>query len=165
MPIVIAMPTLVVGPGDHSNVGTLIRQAARGRMPIRVLEDVGVTIVHVEDAAAGIVAVHERGQLGESYVLGGHPVRLAEVVELAARFGGTRPARLSMPTWMLRLGVPFGPVVGKVMRQPPNLGEMIRASAGVTYWASDAKARRELGYAPRDLEPAIRETVEAGLER
>jgi len=165
VPIVIAMPTLVVGPGDHSNVGTVIRQAAGGKMPIRVLEDLGVTIVHVEDAAAGIAAVHERGRLGESYVIGGHPVRLAEVVELAARSGGTRPPRVSMPTWMLRLGVPFGPVIGKVMRQPPNLGEMIRASAGVTYWASDAKARRELGYAPRDLETAIRETVEAELGR
>jgi hypothetical protein len=34
----------------------------------------------------------------------------------------------------------------------PNLRELISASAGVTYWASDAKARRELGYAPRGLD-------------
>jgi hypothetical protein len=39
-----------------------------------------------------------------------------------------------------------------------NLGELIRASAGVTYWATDAKARRELGYAPRDLESGLRGT-------
>ena len=40
----------------------------------------------------------------------------------------------------------------------PNLGEIVSASAGVTYWATDAKARRELGYAPRDLEAGLTET-------
>jgi nucleoside-diphosphate-sugar epimerase len=28
----------------------------------------------------------------------------------------------------------------------------------VTYWASDAKARRELGYAPRELRDGLRAT-------
>jgi hypothetical protein len=43
---------------------------------------------------------------------------------------------------------------------PPNLREMIRAADGVTYWATDEKARRELGYAPRDLETGMRQTLE-----
>jgi nucleoside-diphosphate-sugar epimerase len=38
---------------------------------------------------------------------------------------------------------------------------MIRSSDGVTYWASDAKARRELGFAPRDLDTGLRQTVAA----
>jgi hypothetical protein len=29
----------------------------------------------------------------------------------------------------------------------------------VTYWAKDDKARRELGYAPRDLDTGLRETI------
>jgi dihydroflavonol-4-reductase len=161
LPIAIAMPTVVIGPGDHSSVGGLIRRAARGRLPIRVLDDVGITVAYLDDAAGGIATVHERGILGESYVIGGTPTRLGDVMDIAARAGGRRPPRLSMPTRMLRLAVPIGPVIGKVMRQPPNLGEMISASAGVTYWASDAKARRELGYAPRDLDTAVRLTVDA----
>jgi nucleoside-diphosphate-sugar epimerase len=36
---------------------------------------------------------------------------------------------------------------------------MIRAAEGATYWATDEKARRELGYAPRDLETGIRQTL------
>jgi len=36
--------------------------------------------------------------------------------------------------------------------------ELVSASAGVTYWASDAKSRRELGYAPRDLEAGLTAT-------
>jgi dihydroflavonol-4-reductase len=163
IPIVIAMPTVTIGPGDHSSIGTLIRQAATGKLHARFLDDLGITIVYLDDAAAGIAGVHERGGLGQSYVIGGHPARLAEVIALAARSGGKRPPRLSMPTWMLRMGVPFGPVIGRVLRQPPNLAEMISAAHGVTYWASDAKARRELEYSPRDLETAVRLTVEAEL--
>ncbi|MGZ4130095.1 MAG: NAD-dependent epimerase/dehydratase family protein [Actinomycetota bacterium] len=163
IPIVIAMPTVTIGPGDHSSVGTLMRQAATGRLPARFLDDLGVTIVYLDDAAAGIAAVHERGRLGETYVIGGHPTRLAEVIALAARSGGKRPPRLSMPTWMLRMGAPLGPVIGKVINQPPNLREMISAAHGVTYWASDAKARRELDHSPRDLETAVRLAVEAEL--
>jgi len=41
---------------------------------------------------------------------------------------------------------------------PPNLREIIRSADGVTYWATDAKARRELGYAPRGLETGLRQT-------
>jgi dihydroflavonol-4-reductase len=163
IPIVIAMPTVTIGPGDHSSIGTLIRQAATGKLHARFLDDLGITIVYLDDAAAGIAGVHERGGLGQSYVIGGHPTRLAELIALAARSGGKRPPRLSMPTWMLRMGVPFGPVIGRVLRQPPNLAEMISAAHGVTYWASDAKARRELEYSPRDLETAVRLTVEAEL--
>jgi len=160
VPIVIAMPTVVVGPGDHSNVGTLIRQAASGKLAAKFLPGLGVTVVHVDDCASGIAAVHDRGTLGESYVIGGQPTRLGDVVDLAARVAGRRPPRLSMPGPMMRLGIPFGRVLGRILDQPPNLREIIETGRA-TYWASDAKARRELGYAPRDLETAIRLAVEA----
>jgi hypothetical protein len=31
----------------------------------------------------------------------------------------------------------------------------------VTYWASDTKARRDLGYSPRDLESGLSQTLAA----
>ena len=47
---------------------------------------------------------------------------------------------------------PIGPLVGKLMGQPPNLRELISSADGVTFWASHEKASRELGYAPRGME-------------
>ena len=47
------------------------------------------------------------------------------------------------------------------MGLPPNLRELIRSADGATYWATDAKARRELGYAPRGLETGLRQTLSA----
>ena len=40
---------------------------------------------------------------------------------------------------------------------PDNLGEVLSASAGVTYWATADKARRDLGFAARDLRTGLRD--------
>jgi dihydroflavonol-4-reductase len=151
-PVLIAMPGGVYGPGDHSSLGGQLREAAAGRLRALTFGDAGLNMAHVEDIAAGIALVGERGTIGESYVLGGEITTLAELVRRVSAIAGHRPPRLATPTWMLRAAAPIARRIG------PDLGELVRASAGVTYWATDAKARRELGYAPRDLESGLAET-------
>jgi nucleoside-diphosphate-sugar epimerase len=151
-PVVIAMPGGVYGPGDHSQVGGVLEQAARGRLPALTFGEVGLNMAHVDDIAAGILLVGEGGRIGESYVLGGEITTLAELVRRVAAIAGRRPPRLTTPTWALRAAAPL------VRRIGPDLGEIVSASANVTYWATDAKARRELGYAPRDLEQGLSAT-------
>jgi dihydroflavonol-4-reductase len=146
--VVIAQPGAIYGPGDHSELGAQLDRARRGRLVFKALADVGVTAVHVDDAAEGLLLVHDRGRTGESYVLGGEVTRLSHMIDLVS----PRPVRLTVPTPLLRAAAPLGPLIGKLMGTGPNLRELISASAGVTYWASDAKARRELGYAPRGLD-------------
>jgi dihydroflavonol-4-reductase len=108
-----------------------------------------MNMAHVEDIAAGIVLVGERGRIGEAYALGGELTTLAELVRRVAAIAWQRPPRLSTPTWALRAASPIARLFGS------DLGELVSASAGVTYWATDAKARTELGYAPRDLESGL----------
>ncbi len=150
-PVLIAMPGGVYGPGDHSSLGGVLAEAAEGRLRAITFGDLGMNMAHVEDIAAGIALVGGRGRAGESYVLGGELTTLAELVRRVAAIGGHRPPRLATPTWMLRAAAPL------VRRIGPDLGELVSASAGVSYWATDAKARRELGYAPRDLESGLAE--------
>jgi nucleoside-diphosphate-sugar epimerase len=66
-----------------------------------------------------------------------------------------RRVRLTMPAPLLEAMIPAGPLIGKLLDTGPNLRELISASAGVTYWATDAKARAELGYEPRSLEAGL----------
>jgi dihydroflavonol-4-reductase len=121
--------------------------------------ELGINALHVDDAADGIVLVHDRGRIGESYVLGGELVRLGDLLRQVAVLSGRKPPRLTMPGAMIRMAVPFAPVVTKMMGLPPNLRELIRVAEGVTYWATDAKARAELGYTPRDLETGLRQIL------
>jgi hypothetical protein len=47
------------------------------------------------------------------------------------------------------------------MGQPPNMRELISSGDGVTFWAKQDKAVRELGFAPRGLETGLRQTLTA----
>lgn len=164
-PIVIVQPGQVYGPGDHSTVGDQIEQARTGRLRMHMLAEVGLNFVHVDDVVEGILLAHDRGRVGEAYVLGGEIATLGEVLSKAAALSGRRPPRLTVPVALIRLAIPLGPLIGRALGIPPNLGEIVRSAAGVTYWASDAKARRELGYAPRDLETGLRDTFAATQAR
>ena len=160
-PIVVAQPGAVYGPGDHSELGTIIEQVRTGRMPFLSFGGMGVNMVHVEDAAEGIALCGDRGTPGECYVLGGELATLREIARRVAALAGRRPPRLELPSMMIRAGLPMAPLITRVMGLPPNLRELISASDGVTYFARDDKARRELGYRPRDLDTGLRQTVEA----
>ena len=157
-PIVIVQPGVIYGPGDHSEIGGQLEAAARGKLLFVSFAALGFNAVHVDDVAAGILLAHDRGRLGESYVLGGELTTLGDAVRGAAAAAGRRPPRFAMPTALMRPLVPVGPLVGRVMGARPNLKELISASDGVTYWARDDKARRELGYDPRPLAAGLADT-------
>jgi nucleoside-diphosphate-sugar epimerase len=161
-PVVIVQPGLVYGPGDHAIVGELIDQASRGKMPAKAFPDLGYNAVFVDDVADGIILAHDKGQAGESYVLGGELTTQGELIDKAAAIGGEKPPRMTVPPLVLKAMIPVGRFVGPAMGLPPNFREMISAAHNVTYLARDDKARRELGYQPRDLETGLRETIQAG---
>jgi dihydroflavonol-4-reductase len=156
-PIIIAQPGAVYGPGDESQIGEQLRLAQRGKLRYVTFGGLGFTAVYVDDVIAGLLLVLDRGLVGESYVLGGEPTTMNDAVAIAGRTAGHKPPRLAMPTMMIRAMAPFGRVIGPLLGQPPNLAELVRASDGVTYWATHAKAERTLGYAPRDLETGLQE--------
>ena len=118
-------------------------------------------MVHVEDVAEGTLAAHDRGEIGESYVLGGEITTMRGMLEKVAAIDGKKPPKRTMPTSLIRAMAPVAPMFGKLMGLPPNVKEVISASEGVTYWGTDTKARERLGYSPRDLDTGLRQTLEA----
>jgi dihydroflavonol-4-reductase len=159
MPIVVVQPGGVYGPGDHSDLGNLIEQTRRGRLPLLPFPQLGLNFVYVDDVAAGIMLAHDSGQIGESYVLGGEVGTMTDFVGKVADISGRKPPRGALPTGVLKAIAPAGPVVGRMLGFGPNMRELISVSDGVTYWAKDDKARRELSYSPRGLESGLRETL------
>ncbi|HEX6261596.1 MAG TPA: NAD-dependent epimerase/dehydratase family protein [Actinomycetota bacterium] len=159
-PVTIAAPGAVYGPGDHSEVGNQLDQLRAGKLRFVAFPETGFNAVHVEDAAGGILRVLDRGEVGATYPLGGEITTLGDILGTAARILGRKlPPRI--PAALIKASIPFGRLIGPVIGAPPNLREVVRAADGVTYWASDARARDDLGYAPRDLETGLRETLTA----
>lgn len=160
-PLLIACPSVVYGPGDRSELGNQIARAARGELPFVALGGLGVMAAYVEDVVAGLLLVAQRGRIAQTYILAGDKTTMRGLIDAAARAGGVRPPRFELPGWVVAASAPFGPLLHHLAGMPPNLLEVYRAAAGVTYWASDGKARRELGYTTRPLEQGMAQTVAA----
>ena len=148
LPVVMVQPGQVYGPGDHSGFGGLLTSFARGRLPVLPFPDLGLNLTYVDDIASGIVLALDRGQHGRSYVMGGEITRGAAAFEMLGRVVG-RPA----PRWTL----PYG-VLEAASLVRPQMREVITSAKGVTFWATDERARKELSYTPRSLEDGLRET-------
>lgn len=161
LPCVIVQPGGVYGPDDHSAIGTQMNQFLAGRMPMIAFPDLGMNMVHVDDVADGVLLALGEGKIGESYVLGGQITTMRELIETLAKVTDRKAPKRAMPTPLLKALTPIGPVVGKVMGQPPNLSELISSADGVTFWAKHDKAISELGYSPRGLEQGLRDTLAA----
>jgi len=159
LPCVIVQPGGVYGPGDHSELGNLTKQTLAGKLPLIPFPDFGIVLVHVEDVATGVLAALDRGQVGEQYVLAGDVTTNRELIQAIAEIGGRKPPSRALPTAAIKSIAPLGPLVGPLMGYPPNMRELISSADGVTFWASSEKAKRELGYEPRDLRATITDTL------
>ncbi len=161
LPAIIVQPGGVYGPGDTSQVADLLEQFFAGKLPLLPFPELGICMTHVEDIAGGILLALDKGELGETYVISGPATTMREAVETVAKVSGRKAPKRDLPTGLMKLMVPIGPLVGKVMGQPPNLRELITSGDNVTFWASYDKAERELGYSPRGMEEGLRQTLEA----
>jgi dihydroflavonol-4-reductase len=161
LPCVIVQPGGVYGPGDTSSIAVMLNEFLKGRMVAIPFPDLGICLSHVEDIAAGILLGLDKGKAGEAYVISGPVTTVREAIGVVAEISGRKAPKRALPTGLLKALTPIGPVVGKMMGQPPNLRELISSADGVTFWASYDKAKAELGYVPRGLEDGLRATLEA----
>jgi len=142
-------PTTPVGEGDTTPTptGRMIQGVASGRYRA-TLRSGGLNLVDVRDVASGHVLALEGERAGERYLLGGVDLTLAEVFAMIARAAGRRPPRLKLPYAAARLLAAAGLA---------NSNEV--ALARLPAWFDSGKARRELGYEPGPVEPALERAV------
>jgi dihydroflavonol-4-reductase len=158
-PVLIAQPGGIYGPGDTSDLSLLLDRIKKGWMKVMVMPGVGFNFVHVDDVVAGLLLVHDKGRVGESYNLGGELSTLGELIKKVAVLAGRKPPTRQIPVAVIKRSVAPWRILGPMMGFPPNLTELIKASDEVTYWASDDKARNELGYSPRTLDVGLPDII------
>ena len=159
-PVTIVNPSTPIGPRDikPTPTGRMIVEAAAGRIPAYV--DTGLNIVHVDDVAEGHLLAHDRGRIGERYVLGGQDMTLAEILRAIAEIVGRPPPKVRLPhnlilpiavlaeSWarLFKTGEPFVTIDG------------IRMAKKRMFFSS-AKAKAALGYSHRPQQDALRDAV------
>ncbi len=160
LPVIIARPEFVYGPGDQHVLG-LFRAIQRG-----VFFYVGNGRNHchptyVEDAIEGLLACLRRGQAGQIYQIAGpRSVSFRELAGAIAAELGAPPPRLRLPKALAWLGAAGLEVVGQLTGRSVPLSR-----TGVAFFSEDrrfsiAKAEREVGYRPQvDLGEGVRRTV------
>jgi dihydroflavonol-4-reductase len=159
MPVIIVNPTTPVGPGDWkpTPTGRIILDFLRGRMPAYV--DTGLNFAAVEDVAQGHLLAAERGRVGERYLLGGRNMTLKEFLDALSTITAIpAPTRRIPHSIALAAGLAdtaWARVTGREPRIPLEAVRIARHSMFV----NDAKARKELGYAPGPVEAALERTV------
>ena len=96
-PVVIANPTMPVGPGDRgpSPPTRLIRDFCRGELP--ALMDCTLNLIDVRDVAEGLVRVVESGQPGQRYLLGGDNLSLVCLFGILSELTGVPVPRWRVP--------------------------------------------------------------------
>jgi dihydroflavonol-4-reductase len=156
---VIVCPTGVIGPYDYrdSEMGHVILDAMQPRPQLCV--DCAYDFVDVRDVADGLMLAREKGHSGESYILSGERVGYAQILELVKRVTGNRLRMFKVPIRLAHFAAYFAPLYYRLTRTKPRLTPYAIATVTSNSVISNAKARRELGYAPRPLAETIADTV------
>jgi dihydroflavonol-4-reductase len=96
-PVLIANPTMPVGPGDRgpSPPTRLIRDFARGRLP--AIMDCTLNLIDVRDTAEGLYRILQMGEPGRRYLLGGENLTLRQLVAQLSTLTGVPVPRWRVP--------------------------------------------------------------------
>lgn len=155
LPLVIAMPGLVYGPGDTGPFRAALVQYLTRRLPLTP-KRTAFSWGHVDDIARAHILAMEKGKPGEEYIIAGPTHTFIDAMALAERVTGIVAPRIHPgPTTMRAMAAMMG-VIGAVVPLPESYtAESLRVIAGVTYIGDNAKAKRELGYDPRPLDAGL----------
>lgn len=162
VPVVAVLPTAPVGPGDWkpTPTGKMILDFARGKISAKAPGHGGLNLVAVEDVAHVHIAALQRGRPGERYVAGGENLSMDAIWEMLAEITG-KP----MPRWRAPYALALAAAYVDELRcriRPDAVPlaplEGVRMSRDRMY-ADSSKARRELGYAPSPVRPALERAV------
>jgi dihydroflavonol-4-reductase len=159
-PVVIANPTMPIGP-HHGNLTppTLMLQHFLGRR-IQFYLDFTMNLVDVRDVAAGLVLAMQRGQIGHRYILGGEDISLRQLLDILSAISGRKAVRVPIPAGVAQMTAAIMEFFADRVthRLPAATVEAVRIALR-SKALSIEKSRRELGYAPRPIEPALREAI------
>jgi dihydroflavonol-4-reductase len=158
--VVIACPAHVLGRGDERRSSTeVVRRFLLRQIPVYV--DGAINVVDVEDVAAGLLLLDERGASGERYILGNRNYTWQRFFAELTRLSGVEPPALRVP---FNVALAAAEAAQHLPGPTPLTPSEVRA-AGQWWTYRSTRARRELGWTTRPHEETVEATVRWHQER
>ena len=160
-PLIVGCPTMPIGTHDHNHTPpTAMLRHFLGGGWLHFYLDFIVNLVDVRDVAVGLMLAMEKGRVGNRYLLGGDSVPLGQVLALMAAISGRRKLFVPIPGRLAELAATVIEFNANYVtrRTPAATVEGVRIARRASALSIE-KAKRELGYAPRPVEPVLQETI------
>jgi dihydroflavonol-4-reductase len=156
--VVCVNPSSVQGPGRAGGTGRILLAFLDGRL--KVFVNTNVSLVDIEDCAAGHLLAAERGRPGERYLLNGIALTLTEALALAAEVAGVERRPRLLPRGVALPAASIAEAAFRLARREPAVcREMVRTLLhGHRYDGS--RAERELGLRYTEPRETVRRIVE-----
>jgi dihydroflavonol-4-reductase len=157
---VIVNPTAIIGPDDWkpSLMGGALLAFARGTYPMLI--DGGFDWVDVRDVAQAAVAAAEKAPRGARYLVGGRWASMTEIAGMACTVSGAHLPRLMCPFPVARAWAPVASGWSRLTGTSPKLTTYSLKVLHGNRCISHERARRDLGYTPRDLQQSVRDSID-----
>src|SRR5437773_10882220 len=157
--LVIMNPSLLLGPGDDrlSSSKVVLDFMAR---KISAVPNGGLNFVDVRDTAKAFQAAMKKGRHGERYLLGTVNWTFVKFFDRLERLTKVPSPRLAFPS---KFAITGAHVIDSLFRQwnftSPVQADEVEMAEYYWYFNSN-KAKRELGFAPRDPGDTLNDTVQ-----
>ena len=157
---IVLNPSTPIGPGDikPTPTGRIIFQMLTKSMPAFV--ETGLNFVHVDDVAEGHFLALDKAKIGERYILGGENIKFKDFLDSVSNFGGVPKVRYKINAsflYPLAYLNEFYSIINKY-RDPMLTVNGLKMSQELMFFSSE-KAKTQLGYRPRNINNAIKESV------
>jgi dihydroflavonol-4-reductase len=160
LPVVVANPTMPVGPGDRglSPPTRLIVDFCRGRLPATM--DCTLNVIDVRDVARGLSLVMERGKVGRRYILGHSNLSLASFLGLLGELSGVPVPRWRVPYSVAIAFAWYSELIADHLtgRAPKATLTGVRLAKRTMHFDS-SRSLAELGLQPRSIRQSLADTL------
>jgi dihydroflavonol-4-reductase len=156
--VIALCPSLLLGPGDRrlSSTGDVLR-FLRKQLP--TVPKGGVNFVDARDAAIAFANALDQGRPGERYLLGGPNWTTEEFFGRLARVSKVNAPWMKLPSKLNRWGAAAIEEVYRWRGKEPPVDRISVEMAEHYWWFDSGKAERELGFAARDPQLTLADTV------
>ena len=153
---VVVNPSWIFGTfGDYYRGGEIIERV-RSRKVVPFFRG-GISPVHVDDVANGIVSALARGRSGQRYILGGENVTYRQIAETVAIQLGCSPHFVPIPFFVTALTAATLESIGKLTGRLPGFTLKAHDYVNHFHFYDSRKANEELGYNPRSFKEIVEE--------